>query len=62
MSSDEEFEMMRRALLEFALACRIERDRLAQARLENDDRRLEEDSADARVARCLADRIIEGCR
>jgi hypothetical protein len=53
---------MRRALLEFALACRLERDRLAQARLDDDDRRLDEETAEAQAARELAERLIEGCR
>ena len=62
MNADDEFELMRRALLEFALACRLERDRLAQARLDDDDRRLDEETAEAQAARELADRVIEACR
>ena len=62
MNPDDEFELMRRALLEFAIACRLERDRLAQARLENDDRRLDEETADAILAKQLADRVIDSCR
>jgi hypothetical protein len=62
MNADDEFELMRRALLEFALACRLERDRLAEARLENDDRRLDEETADALAARRLAEQVIDGCR
>lgn len=62
MNTDDEFELMRRALLEFAMACRLERDRLAEARLENDDRRLDEETADALLAKQLADRVIDNCR
>ncbi|HEX2539818.1 MAG TPA: hypothetical protein VHM00_01925 [Caldimonas sp.] len=62
MDTDDEFELMRRALLEFAMACRLERDRLAQARLEIVDRRLEEDTDDALLAKHLAERVIDGCR
>lgn len=62
MNADDEFELMRRALLEFALACRLERDRLTQARLDDDDRRLDEETAEARAARELAERVIEACR
>ena len=62
MNADDEFELMRRALLEFARACRQERDRLAQARLDNDDRRLEQETADALLAKRLAGRVIDSCR
>jgi hypothetical protein len=62
MNPDDEFEQMRRALLEFAKACRLERDRLAQARLESDDRRLDEETADAVLARRIALRVIDNCR
>jgi len=62
MNADDEFELMRRALLSFALACRVERDRLAQARLDDDDRRLDEETAEAQAARELAERVIEACR
>ena len=62
MNADDEFELMRRALLEFARACRLERDRLAQARLDDDDRRLDAETDEARAARRLAQRVIEACR
>ena len=62
MNPDDEFELMRRALLEFAMACRQERDRLAQARLESDDRRLDAETDDAILAKQLADRLIDNCR
>lgn len=62
MNPDDEFELMRRALLEFAMACRVERDRLAQARLESDDRRLDDETADALLAKQLAERVIDNCR
>ena len=62
MNADDEFELMRRALLEFAQACRLERDRLAQARLDDDDRRLDAETDEARAARRLAQRVIESCR
>lgn len=62
MNPDDEFELMRRALLEFAMACRLERDRLAQARLENDDRRLDDETADALLAKQIAERLIDNCR
>ncbi len=62
MNPDDEFELMRRALLDFALACRLERDRLVQARLDDDDRRLDEETAEAQAARELAQRVIEACR
>jgi hypothetical protein len=52
MDHDKESEFARIAFREFALACRVERDRIARARLAEQDRRFESIS----VERTLADR------
>ena len=58
MTHHEDFERARIALREFALACRVERDRVARARLAEDDRRFESASAERAVAEHLAARLI----
>jgi hypothetical protein len=51
-------ERTRAALREFALACRIERDRLAVARMAEEDRRFETSMADRVMADLFAARLI----
>jgi hypothetical protein len=58
MTHNEDSEHMRIALREFALACRVERDRVARARLAEADRRFESASAERAVAEHLAARFI----
>jgi hypothetical protein len=58
MDRNEESERTRIALREFALACRVERDRIACARLAAEDRRFESWAAGRAVAEFLAARLI----
>ena len=47
------------AFLEFALACRTERDRIACARLDQEDRRFESGSPERAAADIEAARLID---
>jgi hypothetical protein len=58
MDHEEESERTRTALREFARACRVERDRIACARLAAEDQRFESSSAERAVAEFLAARLI----
>ena len=55
---NEESEPERRVLVEFALACRRERDRIAYAELEAQDRRFETSTIERAIADGLAARLI----
>ena len=58
MSQSEESERERMALAEFALACRRERDRIAYAELEAQDRRFEMSTVERAIADAFAARLI----
>jgi hypothetical protein len=58
MTHDEDSERARIAYREFALAWRIERDRVARVRLVEDDRRFESASAERALAEHLSARLI----
>jgi hypothetical protein len=58
MNREEESESARIAFFEFALACRAERDRIARARLAEQDRRFESASAERAVAGHEAAQLI----
>ena len=62
MDAKREAEQTSRAMREFALACQAERDRLAQARLDADERRLGELGADALVAQVFVARLLHRLR
>jgi len=55
---DDSADRTRAAFREFALACRVERDRVAEARLAEEDRRFETSCADRRIADLFAARLI----
>ena len=58
-SEHEDFaERTRAAFREFALACRVERDRLAVARLTREDRRFDTSVVERAMAELLAARLI----
>jgi hypothetical protein len=58
MDCEEEHERTRIAFREFALACRVERDRIACARMAEEDRRFESSPAERAVADFHAARLI----
>jgi hypothetical protein len=58
MNQEEQPEFERAAFREFALACRLERDRIASASLVEQDRRFESSLADRTVAEFFAARLI----
>jgi hypothetical protein len=58
MNHDEDSELARAAFRDFAMACRVERDRIASARLAEEDRRFESSLADRTVAEFFAARLI----
>lgn len=55
---DHSPQRTRAVFREFALACRAERDRLAVARMAEEDRRFEASMADRAIADLIAARLI----
>ncbi len=62
MNDDDESRRTREAFREFALACRVERDRIALARLARDDERFDASMAERAVAEFFATRIIAAAK
>jgi hypothetical protein len=58
MNHEEQLELERAACRGFALACRVERDRVASACLGEQDRRFESSLADRSVAKFFAARLL----